>query len=90
MYNLKESHLKAVYRILHYLKGAYGKGILFKKREAMTLEAYTDADYARSAVDRRSTSGYCTILGGNLVTWRSKKQNVVARSSAEAEFRSMT
>ena len=42
-----------------------------------------------SIVDRRSTSGYCTFLGGNLVTWRSKNQNVVARSSAEVEFRVM-
>ena len=50
---------------------------------------YTDADYAGSLVDRRSSSRYCTFLGGNLVTWRSKKQNVVARSSAESEFRSM-
>lgn len=40
-------------------------------------------------VDRRSTSGYCSFVGGNLVTWRSKKQNVVARSSAEAEFRAV-
>ncbi|KAL5840804.1 hypothetical protein ACOSQ4_013412 [Xanthoceras sorbifolium] len=39
--------------------------------------------------DRRSTSGYCTFVGSNLVTWRSKKQNVVARSSAEAEFRAV-
>ena len=53
------------------------------------LEAFTDADYAGSLVDRWSTTGYCTFLGGNLVTWRSKKQNVVARSSAEAEFRAM-
>ena len=53
-------------------KGNPGKGILFKKGEGMTLEAYTDADYAGSLVDRRSTSGYCTFLGGNLVTWRSK------------------
>ena len=69
--------------------GTLGKGILFKKGEGLTLEAYTDANYTGSMVDRRSTSGYCTFLGGNLVTWRSKKQNVVARSSAEAEFRSM-
>ena len=55
----------------------------------MKLEAYTDVDYARSIVDRCSTLGYCTFLGGNLVTWRSKKQNVVERSSAKAEFRSM-
>ena len=53
------------------------------------MEAYIDANYAGSPVDRRSTSGYCTFLGGNLVSWRSKKQNVVARSSAEAEFRAM-
>ena len=89
MHNPKESHLRAVYQILQYLKGTPGKGILFKKGQNLTLEAYTDADYARSMVDRRSTSGYCTFLGGNLVTWRSKKQNVVARSSAEAEFRAM-
>ena len=89
MHSPKEGHLKAVHRILHYLKGAPGKGILFKKGGPMSLEVYTDADYAGSLVDRRSTSGYCTFLGGNLVTWRSKKQNVVARSSAEAEFRSM-
>ena len=55
----------------------------------MTLEAYKDADYAGSIDDRRSTSKYCTFLRGNLVTWRSKKQNVVARSSAEAEFQAM-
>ena len=89
MHNPKENHLRAVYRILQYLKGTPGKGILFTKGEEMTLEAYTDADYAGSVDDRRSTSGYCTFLGGNLVTWRSKKQNVVARSSAEAEFRAM-
>ena len=53
------------------------------------MKVYTDADYARSIVDRRSTTGYCMFLGGNLETRRSKKQNVVARSSAEAEFRAM-
>ena len=40
-------------------------------------------------MDRRSTIGYYTFVGGNLVTWRSKKQNVVARSSAESEFRAI-
>jgi hypothetical protein len=89
MHNPKEMHLKAVHRILQYLKSKPGRGVLFKKGESLTLEAYTDADYAGSLDDRRSTSGYYTFLGGNLVTWRSKKQNVVARSSAESEFRSM-
>ncbi|KAL0375663.1 UNVERIFIED_CONTAM: Retrovirus-related Pol polyprotein from transposon RE2 [Sesamum calycinum] len=53
------------------------------------IEAYSDADYAGSKDDRKSTSGYCTYVGGNLVTWRSKKQTTVARSSAEAEYRAM-
>ena len=53
------------------------------------MTVYTDANYAGSIVDRRSTTGYCMFLGGNLVTWRSKKQNVVPRSSAEAEFIAM-
>ncbi|KAL5548024.1 hypothetical protein UlMin_003255 [Ulmus minor] len=55
----------------------------------MKIEGYTDADWAGSADNRRSTSGYFTFVGGNLVTWRSKKQPVVARSSAEAEYRGM-
>ena len=49
---------------------------------------YSNVDWAES-FDRRSTTGFCTFVGGNLVTWKSKKQNVVARSSAEAEYRAM-
>ncbi|RVX09224.1 Retrovirus-related Pol polyprotein from transposon RE1 [Vitis vinifera] len=56
---------------------------------SVSIEVYTDADWAGAVDDRRSTSGYFTFVGGNLVTWKSKKQNVVARSSAEAEFRGM-
>jgi hypothetical protein len=51
--------------------------------------AYSDADWAGNS-DQKSTSGYYTFVGGNLVTWRSKKQSVVARFSAEAEYRAMT
>ena len=86
MHSPKEVHLQATHRTLQYLKGTPRKGILFKRNGVLVLEAYTNADYVGSIVDRRSTSGYCTFLGGNLVIWKSKKQNVVARSSAEAEF----
>ncbi|RVW78573.1 Retrovirus-related Pol polyprotein from transposon TNT 1-94 [Vitis vinifera] len=90
MHNPGEQHMNAVMRILRYLKNAPGKGILFAKNvNHQSIEVYTDADWAGAVDDKRSTSGYFTFVGGNLVTWKSKKQNVVARSSAEAEFRGM-
>ncbi|RVW88942.1 Retrovirus-related Pol polyprotein from transposon RE1 [Vitis vinifera] len=61
---------------------------LFREFEMKDLEyrSIYDADWAGAVDDRRSTSGYFTFVGGNLVTWKSKKQNVVARSSAEANL----
>lgn len=85
-----EIHMKAVYRILQYLKGTPGRGLHFKKNLNRGIEVFTDADWAGSTTDRKSTTGYCSFVWGNLVTWRSKKQSVVARSSAEAEFRAMS
>ncbi|CAH1437806.1 unnamed protein product [Lactuca virosa] len=82
-------HMKVVFQILHYLKKNPGYGLLFKKTGERGVNIYTDADWGGFCVDGRSTSGYCTFVWGNLVTWRSKKQSVVARSSAEAEFRAM-
>src|SRR4051812_16736456 len=84
-----EKHSNAVYRILHYLKGSRSKGIVFSKNESRRVEIFTDSDWGGSSTDRRSTTGYCSFVWGNLVTWRSKKQPVVFRSSAEAEFRAM-
>ncbi|XP_038877628.1 uncharacterized mitochondrial protein AtMg00810-like [Benincasa hispida] len=82
-------HFEAVYRILRYLKGTPRKGILFTKHDHLNIEVYTNVDWAGSTTDRRSTSRYFSFVGGNLVTWRSKKKSVVARSSTEAEFRAL-
>ena len=81
--------MEAVNRILKYLKKDPEKGLLLKKTVSRSLEVYTDADWAGYPCDRRSTSRYCLYVWGNLVTWRSKKQPVVSRSSAEAEFRAL-
>ncbi|CAA6675416.1 unnamed protein product [Spirodela intermedia] len=82
------NHLQAAYRILVYLKNIVGQGLLFSRGGDNTVEIYTDIDYAGSVSDRRSTSGSCSFVGGNLVSWRSKKQKVRSRSS-RAEFRAM-
>ena len=85
----KTNHMQMVERILKYLKGSPGSGIWMKKNETSDIVGYCDADWAGSIEDRKSTTSYCTFVGGNLVTWKSKKQSVVARSSAEAEYRAM-
>jgi hypothetical protein len=89
MHDPKTQHMNAVLRIIRYLKGCPGRGLLYRPHGNLKVECYTDADWAGSLEDRKSTSGYCSFVGGNLVTWRSKKQSVVARSTAEAEFRAM-
>ena len=75
---------------MRYLKAHLDHGLLYKANGHLWVEAYTDADWARSSSDKKSTTGYCNFLGGNLITWRSKKQTVVARSNAKAEYRAMT
>lgn len=84
-----EDHMAAVYRILRYLKASPGKGLFFWKGTSQQVSGYTDVDWAGDGTDGKSTSGYFMFVNGNLVTWRSKKQNFVARSSAEAEYRGM-
>jgi hypothetical protein len=73
MHSPREPHMEAVYRILRYLKSSPSKGLLFSPHDHLKIEAYTDADSVDSIRNRKSTSGYCTLVGGNLVTWRSKK-----------------
>ena len=80
-------HMEAVVRILRYLKGMSDRGVFFGKNHHLDLVAYTDADWAGDRGSRISTSRYFILVGGNLVTWRSKKYKVIALSNAEAEFR---
>ncbi|CAN0870173.1 Retrovirus-related Pol polyprotein from transposon TNT 1-94 [Linum grandiflorum] len=84
-----EEHMAAVIYIIRYLKKTPGLGLMFKRNNSRIVELYTDASWASEVTSRRSTTGYCSYVWGNLVTWRSKKQSVVARSSAEAEYRAL-
>ena len=86
----RNSHFQAANRVLRYLKGTIGFGLTYRKVGKIDLILYTNSDFAGSRVDYRSTMGYCTFLGGNLVTWRSKKQNLISKSSIEAKFCAMS
>jgi hypothetical protein len=88
MHAPKTIHMEAVNKILRYLKKTPGKVILMKNNNTKEICDYFDADWDRS-FDRKSTTSYCTFVGGNIVILKSKKQNAVARSSAEAEYRAM-
>src|SRR6266508_282176 len=89
MHNPRSGHLEAAYMILRYLKGSRGKGLWFRRNKHMNVVGFCDANWASCPDDRRSTSGYCVFVGGNLVSWRSKKQQVVSRSTTETEYRAM-
>ncbi|CAM8981222.1 unnamed protein product [Rhodiola kirilowii] len=82
----RETHVKAVKRILRYLKGTDDLCLFYPRGGELRLKAYTDADYAGCKVDRKSTSGMAQYLGPCLISWASKKQSSIALSTAEAEY----
>ncbi|KAL4010710.1 hypothetical protein IC575_027725 [Cucumis melo] len=82
-------HFTAVLRILRYIKGTLGHGLQFSSQSSLVLSGFSDADWAGDPTDRRSTTGYCFYLGDALISWRSKKQSVVSRSSTESEYRAL-
>lgn len=89
----RQSHLVAAKRILRYLKGTLNHGVLFpthlpnqKEDGILHLVAYSDSDWCGDQVDRRSTMGYVFFLGEAPFSWSSKKQDVVALSTCEAEY----
>jgi len=84
-----KDHWDAVVHIVKYIKNAPGKGLLCEDKGHARVVGYSDAENAGSLSDRRSTSSYCVFFGGNLISWKSQKQTVVARSSAEVEYRAM-
>jgi len=88
MHDPREPHLAALKHILRYLRGTLHMGLLQPSRSS-DLTVYSDADWAGCPDTRRSTSGYAVFLGDNLVSWSSKRQNTVYRSSADAKYRAV-
>jgi hypothetical protein len=88
MHDPREPHLTALKRVLRYLRGTIDFGLL-RRSPTTELRVYTDADWAGCPDTGRSTSGYAVFLGDSLVSWSSKRQPIVSRSSAKAEYRAV-
>jgi hypothetical protein len=90
MHDPRECHLAIVKRILRYVRGTTSYGLHLRGTTSTpSIIAYSDADWAGCLDTRRSMSGYCIYLGNALVSWSSKRQATVSRSSAEAEYRAV-
>uniref|UniRef100_A0A3Q7HBM3 Reverse transcriptase Ty1/copia-type domain-containing protein n=1 Tax=Solanum lycopersicum TaxID=4081 RepID=A0A3Q7HBM3_SOLLC len=85
----KQSHWDAAVRVMKYIKREPALGILLSNKVSNLLTLFCDSDWASCPNTRRSVSGFVIKHGNSLVSWKSKKQTVVSRSSAEAEYRSM-
>lgn len=90
MHEPRTLHWEAVKRLLQYLVGTANKGMFFSASSPLTLHAYSDADWAGNRDDYTSTGAYIVYLGSQPISWCSKKQTGVARSSTEAEYRALT
>lgn len=82
----KEVHLQAAKRVLRYIKGTLDYGVWFNYNQDFNFHGFSDSDWGGSLDDMKSTSGYCFTLGSGMFSWSSKKQDIVAQSTAEAEF----
>ena len=90
MHEPRQAHWNAVMRVLRYLKGSPGQGIMLRSDSDLKIRAYCDSDYNSCPRTRRSLSAYMVLLGNSPVAWKTKKQDTVSHSSAEAEYRAMS
>jgi histone deacetylase 1/2 len=84
-----DDHWAAVKHILRYLQATATYGLHITRDSLLTLHGFTDADWAGSIDDQKSTGGYLVYLGSTPISWKSGKQRTVARSSTEAEYKAL-
>ncbi|XP_019159665.1 PREDICTED: uncharacterized protein LOC109156265 [Ipomoea nil] len=89
MHSPTVDHWALVKRVLRYIKGTLDFGLRLAPSSSTCIHAFSDSDWAGCPVDRKSTSGFAVYLGTNLISWLSKKQRTVARSSTEAEYKAL-
>ena len=89
MQHPRRQHWEAALRCVRYLKGCPGQGILLSADCDLHLTGWCDSDWASCPLTRRSLTGWLVFLGASPISWKTKKQHTVSRSSAEAEYRSM-
>ncbi|GKD53004.1 ribonuclease H-like domain-containing protein [Tanacetum coccineum] len=87
MLDPREPYYSALKRVLRYVRGTLDYGLQLFSSSTTILVAYSDADWTGCSTTRRSTLGYRVFLGNNLLSWFSKHQPKLSRSSAEAEYR---
>ena len=85
----RTSHLQALLHTLAYIQGTSTQGILLSGADHLRLQAFSDSDWAACPSSRRSVTGYLLLLGSSPLSWKSKKQGTVSRSSSEEEYRTM-
>lgn len=81
-----QQHWEAAKHVLRYLKGTASYGIVYRGGGSLTVEGYTDSDYAGNTENRKSTSGFIYTANGSAISWGSKQQECVTTSSTEAEY----
>lgn len=84
-----QEHWDAALRVVRYLKGSPGQGLLLRADSELTLQGWCDSDWAACPITRRSLTGWIVFLGNSPLSWKTKKQHTVSRSSTEAEYRFM-